>query len=409
MSVQPSVSGSCPASSRDDRKSAAIARAAGSVERMRVVRTFAEASSVLRNADARQAGFLADLVSKVSVTRPPILYQHGAEHRRQRGATARFFAPRVVTSDYRALMVRTSDDLVARFQAAGRADLDDLGLEMAVTIAAEIVGLTGSDRAGMARRLNALATGMPRNASKPAAILGFARGQVRALVFFWRDVKPAIRARRRRRRADVISHLLDENYADRDILSECLTYGAAGMITTREFITMAGWHLLEDDALRAQFLSGEQSRRIAILEEILRLEPVVGQLFRRLTTPSGADPKPVIALDVRAANGDEAAVGACPHQLDPDRQTGDKVARPGLAFGDGEHRCPGAQVALQEAAIFLDRLLRTPGVRLARAPDIGWNPLIAGYELRGATLTCDEADPNSGGKGQGALHSTPSA
>jgi hypothetical protein len=46
---------------------------------------------------------------------------------------------------------------------------------------------------------------------------------------------------------------------------------------------------------------------------------------------------------------------------------------------------------LQEAAIFLDRLLRVPGIRLARTPDIGWNALIAGYELRGATLACDGA------------------
>ncbi len=381
----------CPASGRDDRKSAAIARAVEGAEPMRTVRDFAEARTLLRDPDARQAGFLADLVNGVSVTRPPILYQHGAEHRRQRGATARFFSPRVVTSGYRALMVRTSDDLVDRFQRAGRAELDDIGLEMAVTIAAEIVGLTNSDRAGMARRLGALVTGMPQGGSRLAMILSFLRGQARALNFLWRDVKPAIRSRRRQRRDDVISHLLDESYSHREILTECLTYGAAGMVTTREFITMAAWHLLEDDALRARFLDGGEASRIAILEEILRLEPVVGMLFRRIGTPAGTSPQPVVALDVRGTNSDEAAVGVCPHRLDPDRKLADKVGGAGLAFGDGEHRCPGAQVALQETAIFLDRLLRVPGIRLARAPDIGWNGLIAGDELRGATLVCDGA------------------
>lgn len=358
---------------------------------MRRVERFGEARAVLRNPEARQAGFLADLVSKVSLTRAPILYQHGAEHRRQRSATARFFAPRVVTTDYRALMERTSDALIDRFRAAGVANLDDLGLDMAVTIAAEIVGLTDSDQAGMARRLGALVTGMPQGGSRWATALGFARGQARAMNFLFRDVKPAIATRRRARREDVISHLLDEGYSEREILTECLTYGAAGMITTREFITMAGWHLLEDDALRRRFLDGDEAERIAILEEILRLEPVVGMLFRRIDGPSGKDRTPVVAMDVRGANGDEAAVGACPHRLDPDRKPADKVARSGLAFGDGEHRCPGAQVALQEAAIFLDRLLRVPGLRLARAPDIGWNALIAGYELRGAALVCDGA------------------
>jgi len=36
-------------------------------------------------------------------------------------------------------------------------------------------------------------------------------------------------------------------------------------------------------------------------------------------------------------------------------------------------------------------LLRVPGIRLARTPDIGWNALIAGYELRRATLALDGA------------------
>lgn len=380
------ISSRYPASGRDDRKSAAVAHAGGGGAQMRVVRDFAEARRLLRDPDARQAGFLADLVNKVSLTRAPILYQHGAEHRRQRGATARFFAPRVVTTAYRALMERTSDELVGRLRTAGKADLDELGLEMAVTIAAEIVGLTDSDRGGMARRLGALVTGMPQGGSRLATVFGFALGQARTLNFLIRDVKPAIASRRRGRREDVISHLLDEGYSEREILTECLTYGAAGMITTREFITMAGWHLLEDDALRGRFLAGDEALRIAILEEILRLEPVVGMLFRRVTTDAA-----VVALDVRGANADEQAVGGCPHRLDPDRRTADKVGGAGIAFGDGEHRCPGAQVALQEAAIFLDRLLRVPGIRLARTPDIGWNALIAGYELRRATLALDGA------------------
>ena len=63
----------------------------------------------------------------------------------------------------------------------------------------------------------------------------------------------------------------------------------------------------------------------------------------------------------------------------------------GLAFGDGEHRCPGAGVALAEAEVFLDRLLRVPGLRLERVPDISWNPLVTGYELRGCELVVDRA------------------
>jgi hypothetical protein len=46
-------------------------------------------------------------------------------------------------------------------------------------------------------------------------------------------------------------------------------------------------------------------------------------------------------------------------------------------------------VALQETAIFLDRLLRVTGIRLANAPTVTRNPVISSYELRGAMLLLD--------------------
>ena len=52
----------------------------------------------------------------------------GEKHRRQRNATARFFSPKVVTTRYLKLMEDTSDELIRRFQAAGRARLYDLSM-----------------------------------------------------------------------------------------------------------------------------------------------------------------------------------------------------------------------------------------------------------------------------------------
>lgn len=92
--------------------------------------------------------------------------------------------------------------------------------------------------------------------------------------FFVRDVRLAIEARRVQRRDDVISHLLDEGYSDVEILIECVTYGAAGMVTTREFIGMAVWHMLDDPALRERYLAdcspAAEKARYEVLEEILR-------------------------------------------------------------------------------------------------------------------------------------------
>jgi cytochrome P450 len=209
--------------------------------------------------------------------------------------------------------------------------------------------------------------------------------------FFYSDVRPAIRARRVARRDDIISHLLDDGCSNRAILVECMTYAAAGMVTTREFIVMAAWHLFEHDALRARFLGGNEDDQFAILGVILRLEPVAALLSRRsvqeITGPF-AEAVPagtVFSIDIRAANGDESVMGGCPHMLDPDRG-----AR-SLSFGHGIHRCPGSQVAMQESRVFLDRLLRLPGIKLRHAPRIGWNELLMSYELRGAAVAYDPA------------------
>ncbi len=95
----------------------------------------------------------------------------------------------------------------------------------------------------------------------------------------------------------------------------------------------------------------------------------------------------LIEVDIRAVNADPSAAGECPFHLDPARQKPESKAFESLmSFGDGPHRCPGATVALQETAIFLNLLLRIPGVHLAQAPTVTFNPLLASYELRGAIL-----------------------
>jgi cytochrome P450 len=341
---------------------------------------------VLRTKGARQAGFKAELVDRAtSPTRPPILFLTGDAHRRQRAATARFFAPKVVDEKHRPIMEAAADRLIDVFQRTGAACLDAMALDMAVTVAAQIVGLTNSEKSGMVRRLDAFfSAGASTRTDRLSRVGTMLLAQWRMLQFHWSDVRPAIRARRAVPGEDVISHLIADGYRDRDILVECVTYGAAGMVTTREFITMAGWHLLENDTLRGAFLSSDRNARIAFLEEILRLEPVVGFLYRKMEGEEAT-----LSLDIRSANNDPRAVGPCPMELRPERQRAERVGGAGLAFGDGEHRCPGAGVALAEAEIFLDRLLRVPGLKLVRAPEINWNPLVTGYELRGCELAVE--------------------
>jgi len=386
----------------DERKSAAMA--AGSDARAKKlakggikIESFALTRKILRGGGTLQAGFMAELVMRATGKgTTPVLFQEGEVHQKQRTATARFFAPRVVTTRYRELMDRLSEGLMERLRASGKADLSEMSLEMAVAVAAEIIGLTDSSLIGMSARLNSFFTrGDSHKIGKLRRAFNQFLNNFALLGFFWMDVKPAIRARRKERKEDVISYLIDQGYSDTEILTECMTYGAAGMVTTREFIVMASWHLMERDALRRQFLYTDEAGRIAILEEILRLEPVVGALYRRaaqdleidldddtIRIPAGT----LIEMDIRAANADPAVAGECPYKLNPERN--DKKALQGqMSFGDGNHRCPGATVALQETAIFLDRLFRIPGLKLKEGPVLAWNTLTVGYELRDAILT----------------------
>ncbi len=383
--------------SRDERKSARIAAERVTFDpSAQVVKRFSFAREVLRNALAKQAGADSDQVDTGNPDHAPVFYLDGEAHRRKRGAIARLFTPTAVTTRYRAIMERTTETLLARMKAAGEARLDVLSLELAVTVAAEIVGLTNSDYTSMASRIGATLTSsvpsaLPRRFGRLLRPLLF---RFHALNFFYRDVRPAIEARRRTRREDLISQLLDEKYSNKAIMIECMTYAVAGMVTTREFIVMAAWHLLESDAVRARFLTGDEADQLAILDEILRLEPVASVLQRRaaeeMAIGSGTiSAGTLLAVDIRSANTDESVTGPCPYVLDPDRAKRMKAAGGYLSFGYGSHRCPGSQVAMHETRIFLDRLLRVPGIRLEHAPRIGWSDMLMSYELRGATIACN--------------------
>lgn len=397
--------GLCPHARRDDRRTvppgdggtAAVEQDAAGVWH---IRSFALARRVLRAEATRQAGFKAELVEKLPKRgKTPILFLEGGLHHEQRRLTAPFFTPRAVSGRYRDLMAQLADEIVARLAASGRGDLSLIGMEMAVGVAAEVVGLTDSRVPGIDRRINAFFAGG----------LGDAKGRLgrawqaivaqgRLLRFYLLDVRPSIRARRRAPREDVVSHLIAGGYRDSEILTECITYGAAGMVTTREFITVCAWHLLEDEALRTRYLSGDEAARHMLLEEILRLEPVVGTLFRRTTEPltvaDGEAPIPagaMVAIDLRAVNGDATVAGDAPLTVRPDRCPAGRAGAAMMAFGDGHHRCPGSFLAIQETDMFLIRLFALPGLRLERAPQVGWNDLVTGYELRGCILACDVA------------------
>jgi cytochrome P450 len=396
------VGNQCPMNGADNRRTAPPGGAfSPAVEQdgngVWHVRSFAAARKLLRSDATRQAGFKAELIEKLPERgKTPILFLEGTVHHEQRRLTAPFFTPKTVSARYRDLMASLADEILGRFAASGRVDLSAIGMEMAVGIAAEVVGLTNSRTPGLDRRINAFFAGGLGDASTRLARWRQAIvAQAHLLRFYLLDVRPSIRARRKAPREDVISHLLNQGYRDSEILTECITYGAAGMVTTREFITVCAWHMLDDPALAAHYCAVDEPARHALLEEVLRLEPVVGTLFRRTTEEVSIDdgvPIPkgeLVAVDLRAVNADEAVVGEDPLSVRADRCPAGRAGASVMGFGDGHHRCPGSFLAIQETDMFLMRLLAVPGLHLEKPPTVSWNDLVTGYELRTCILVCD--------------------
>ncbi|MGE3692048.1 MAG: cytochrome P450 [Novosphingobium sp.] len=387
----------CPiAPDRDDRRSAAIAEAEAHPEPgFAPVRTYDFAREIMRSPAIRQ-GMEVGFFAGKDPSRVPVIFLDGEVHKKRRAQIARYFTPKAIKDRHMQVMERTTAELMAQFRRDGRAQLDVMSLRLASDVAAEIVGLTSSDASAMSERLRKKFQASSKG-KRPglAGKLGKLEDIARTLWFMRKDVVPAIREREKTDHDDVISYLVREGLSDQEILVECMTYATAGMITTREFIVMVAWQLLEKEDLRRQFLEGGEDMQFAILEEILRIDPVAAYVYRRaeedMTTSDGRVVKAgeQFLIDIRNINVDEAATGACPFAIDPERAKRQRMTSSWLSFGDGPHRCPGAQVALHETRVFIDALLRVPGIRLARPPEMGWIEEINGYELHGAIVECD--------------------
>lgn len=407
MSTQTTAATGCPVhAGRDDRKTGHLyAKNLPVFPNSRVSSNFKFAREVLRSTDMRQAASSADSMDYSKPNEISFFFLFGEEHKKRRASVAAHFAPKAIVSRYHPLMQATMDRVIADFQKTGTAVLDEMSLQLAADVTMEIVGLTNSDRQDLTKQIKTIMGSHNSFDKRPLyrffhdVVFGwYNKGlyAARVMKLFKDHIAPAAEARRAKPSEDVMTYMVQNDYSKKGMIVEVMTYAGAGVSTTREFMVMATWQLCDHPELRERFLAGDEAEQFAIIEELLRLDPIAGYLYRKPVTDvaeTAEGPIPagqLLAVDIRGANSDEAVVGECPYQIDPDRAKRQKVAGSWLSFGDGSHRCPGSQVALHETRIFLDRLLRVPGFRMVKPPKILWSLSTQGYELRDAIVACDK-------------------
>jgi len=357
------------------------------------VRGYSEARDLLKE-DLIQDGFNAEELRKAGFD--GVLYMSGDPHRQMRAAIAKYFSPATVQNTHMAIIQKTADELISKLKTQKRINLKLLSRDMATVIATAVVGLNPTQ--GLIHRLDAMLHAPKLSENKLIAKYQFYQGHYRRFAFFFADVLPAIRRRRKNPQNDVISYMISKNKKPLEIWVECIVYGAAGLATTQEFICVVLLHCMKDAKLHEIMLSDNVEARHEALNEILRLEPVIGKIYRKANEPVTVKsagqavtipPGERIAFHIYDVNVDTKAAGAAPEKLHPHREMEKGVYRSMLGFGSGSHRCAGEHLAIAETDVFIHDILKIPGLRIESGPDIIRNDTVEGYEVNNLILAVD--------------------
>jgi cytochrome P450 len=171
-----------------------------------------------------------------------------------------------------------------------------------------------------------------------------------------------IEERRAAPREDALSRLASIRFPDgelpevMDVVRLATILFAAGQETTARLLS-AGMRVLAEQPDMVEALRRDPGAIPSFVEECLRLEGPIKGSFRlalRDTQVAGVDvPAGSMVMAVVGAANRDPRVFENPDRFDPKRAN----ARRNVAFGHGEHFCPGASLARAEARISFERLL----------------------------------------------------
>ena len=238
-----------------------------------------------------------------------------------------------------------SFDFVADF--AGKLPMDVLS---------EMLGFPEADRVELRRLADLLV-------HRDAGVFDVPPAGIDAAVKLARYFVDVIAERRKDKRDDLISVLVDAELTDPDIISFLFLMVVAGNETTAKLLANAWYWAWRNPGERAKPFA-DAARIDDWIEETLRFDGSSQALARTLT-------QEVELYDTTMAVGDRVLllIGAAnrdPRAFpEPDRYDLDRSTDESVSFGAGRHSCLGAPLARLEARIALNEL-----VRLVRDYDI---------------------------------------
>lgn len=283
-----------------------------------------------------------------------IVTQDPPEHARTRGLLSRLLTPKRLKEN-EDFMWRLADEQLDEFLSRGSCEfLDEYARPFSGLVIADLLGVPVEDHEEFREVFSGKFSGGVEDDSVTRAH--------NPLEYLDEKFTTHITERRRQPREDVLTELAQAKYPDGstpdviDVVRLATFLFAAGQETTTKLLSF-GVRILAENPELQKLLREDRSRILNFVEETLRMESPVKCHFRmaRTTTSIGDTDIPAgsTVMLLPGASNRDARKFERPDEFQIDRPN----VREHVAFGRGNHSCPGAPLARAEGRISLNRIL----------------------------------------------------
>ncbi len=283
-----------------------------------------------------------------------IVTQDPPEHARTRGLLSRLLTPKRLKEN-EDFMWRLADQQLDEFLSRGSCEfLDSYARPFSGLVIADLLGVPAEDHEEFRDVFSGKFSGGVEDDSVTRAH--------NPLEYLDEKFTTHITERRRQPREDVLTELAQAKYPDGstpeviDVVRLATFLFAAGQETTTKLLSF-GVRILAENPDLQKLLREDRSRIPNFVEETLRMESPVKCHFRlaRTTTSIGDTDIPAgsTVMLLPGASNRDARKFERPDEFHIDRPN----VREHVAFGRGNHSCPGAPLARAEGRISLNRIL----------------------------------------------------